>query len=187
MVLTPISAWSQPHKKALEQMGADHGKAAIVMLKKDDAYARELAEELKQIVLHGSDPDSYRAKTVLMQGQATGALIDIYEALSGPMNPRAWGVLLSISIAGEEEGERFLQDMLDDNEPPKEACDDPHVPLASGEEQRPLEEQCPLRSEWCFAGRLLYEEFGTGPDPNVLFPLCTGKTKEEEDSKWLDP
>jgi hypothetical protein len=186
MMLAPASVGAQAHKKALDQMDADWGRAAITMLKEGGAHADALAEELKQIVLHGPKLDSHRARSVLVQGRATGTLIDIYEVLGSPMHPMAWGVLVSISFPDDVEAERFLQDMLNNSEPPKEACYDTHNLAQISGKERPLEEYCPLRTEWCFAGRLLYEDFGKGPDPHIMFPLCTGKTKEEEDSKWFD-
>ena len=185
-MLAPASVGAQAHKKVLDQMAAGHDRAAIAMLKKGGAHADALAEELKQIVLHGPKLDSYRASSVLVRGRAINTLIDIYEVLDSPMHSMAWDVLLAISIPGDAEAERFLQDMLNNSEPPGEACYDPHNLSQISGKERPLEEYCPLRTEWCFAGRLLYEDFGKGPDPHIMFPLCTGKTKEEEGSKWFD-
>ena len=186
MMLAPASVEAQAHKKVLDQMAAGHERAAIAMLKEGGAHADALAEELKQIVLHGQKLDSQQARWVLVRGRAIGTLIDIYEVLSSPMHPMAWDVLMAISFPGDAEAERFLQDMLNHSEPPNEACYDPHNLSQISGKKRPLEEYCPLRTEWCFAGRLLYEDFGKGPDPHIMFPLCTGKTKEEEDSKWFD-
>ena len=186
MMLAPASVGAQVHKKVLDQMAGGHERAAIAMLKEGGAHADALAEELKQIVLRGQILDSRQARWVLMRGRAIGTLIDIYEALGSPMHPMAWGVLLTISIPGEAKSERFLQDMLNHSEPPNEACYDPHNLFHISGKPRLPEEQCPLQTEWCFAGRLLYEVYGKGPDPHIMFPLCTGKTKEEEDSKWFD-